>query len=329
MFERPEDRARRHRASVLASVALHGLLLWLLDTVELPQPEEEEVIQIALVARGTPGEAAGLVTAPEPPSTPPPSEPQPSPQPPTRSPRPQAPIAPPAPRGQRLAAVQPHPPSPPVPRSAPPAPLSFREWQRRRASPFLPLRTGSAAAVGGTAEGLDALTRTGRSRCEPPPHRELGLLYLLFDSSGSMNELRQAQALSCAQQYARAALAAGAQVVVVNFALSSTFSPPTRDMLDVQIALRAASDNRATILPTRDLQAFFDASVAADLVIVSDGMFRTTPDVLVWYSYFLELNPDNRGTMYTVGAPGHREAVGRLRNIGFDVYMYEQIQRTP
>ncbi|HHO50245.1 MAG TPA: hypothetical protein ENK18_05065 [Deltaproteobacteria bacterium] len=184
-------------------------------------------------------------------------------------------------------------------------------------------------AIGGTAEGVDGLTRAGRSRCEPPPHRRPELLYLLFDSSGSMNELRQAQALSCAQQYARAVLATGAPVVVVNFALDSTFSPPTHDMLDVQIALRAASDNRATVLPTRGLQSFFDPSIAADLVIVSDGIFRTTPDVLIWYSYFLELNPDNRGTMYTVGSPGHREAVGRLRDIGFDVYMYEQLHRGP
>ena len=172
-------------------------------------------------------------------------------------------------------------------------------------------------------------TATDETAADPPQGRQPDRVYLLFDTSGSMSTMLRSQALACAHQYASGALASGAEVVVGNFALGSTFSDPTRDLMDVEIALRGASDGRSTVLPTRELQPFLDQDpgAVADLVIISDGWFQTDRQVVVWYRYFLDLNPNNRGTMFTVGTPGHRAGTGPLRSLGFDVYMYEQIHR--
>ena len=41
-----------------------------------------------------------------------------------------------------------------------------------------------------------------------------------------------------------------------------------------------------------------------------------------WYSYFLEMSPDNRGYMYTLGTPGPASVTAALRGIGFEVFVY-------
>ena len=40
------------------------------------------------------------------------------------------------------------------------------------------------------------------------------------------------------------------------------------------------------------------------------------------YRYFLELNPENRGYLYTLGVPGHPAVTSAMRDIGFDIYVY-------
>jgi len=202
--------------------------------------------------------------------------------------------------------------------------MSFRDWQRQQRR-FLP---GARVIPGGGQGGADLISRQGRDKCEPLFPRHADLVLLLFDASGSLSEAMTAQALSCAQQAAKAALAVGAEVVVGTFARDLSLHPPTRDLSDVQVALRSATDRTATMLPARQLQSFLDRdpNAVVELVIVSDGWIPNTDEVLNWYRYFLELHPDNRGTMYTVGQQGHREAVDALRGIGFDVFQYDQIR---
>jgi hypothetical protein len=312
---RRRERIRnRHLAAWLGSLLLHALLLGLLALWPEPQPPPR-ILELSLVRPGE-GDEQGV---------PPPAEadpaqvaPRPSPMPPRPTPtRPApAPALPPSPA-----------PSPaPLPRPPQPQPpTSFRDWQRSRAA-FLP----TAEPIGeGGAQGDDLAQRRGRDRCVPAPHRRFDVLFLLFDASGSMTDMGRAQALSCAQQYAQAALDQGAHVIVGTFARDTIWSPPTRRLLDIQAGLRAAIDARHTALPTRELGALVDQAPGAisELVVVSDGWFVADNEVLVWYRYFLEVNPENRATMYTVGAPGHREAVRRLQGIGFDVFIYEQIRR--
>ena len=138
--------------------------------------------------------------------------------------------------------------------------------------------------------------REGRHRCTPPRERRVDVVFLLFDTSGSMTDARRAQALACAHQYAAQALDGNAAVVVASFANGVHISEPARQMLDVEIALRHVTDPTQTWLPTSQLQPLFDRfeDAAADLVIISDGWFITNGDALNWYQYFLELNPDNR-----------------------------------
>ncbi len=323
-FGAPEPGSTRRRISLLASVLVHAMLAWWVDPLPDPPPEDT-VLEVAFVRMAPPGPDGG----------PPPSEaqddaqPEPQPARPPPTPSPPASAVPPAPTGRRFAALDRGAQGTDTPNlRSDPTPRSFRDWQRNQ-------RAGAAWAPsipvgGGAADGQDLLTQRGRDRCEPPgPRRSPEVVYLLFDSSGSMSSVRQAQALSCAGQVAEAALEAGAEVVVANFARNVTFYPPSRRLFDIQAALRGGSDRTATVLPARQLQPFFDQrpGADADLVIVSDGWFETPRDVLIWYEYFLEMNTDNRGMMFTVGTPGAQVGVGPLRELGFDVYMYEQISR--
>jgi Mg-chelatase subunit ChlD len=206
-----------------------------------------------------------------------------------------------------------------------PAPSTFRDWQASRRAPFLTL--SAADVVSGSGPGG---ARKGVDRCDPPKGRRSELVYLLFDSSGSMTTTSGPNALTCAHQYAKGALEAGAEVLVVNFARESTFFEPTRSLFDVEVALRSGPDPTATNLPSQELQPFVDrrADAVADLVIVSDGIFDDS-QIRTWYGWFMELNPDNRGRMFTVGGAGARESVTALRSLGFDVYMYEPLAPPP
>jgi len=168
------------------------------------------------------------------------------------------------------------------------------------------------------------MTRNGRKKCAPAPNRAVERVYLLFDASGSMSDQLQAQALSCAQQYAKHAIDVGASVVIGNFAGQITLSEPTRDYMDVGFALRGGNDPTRTLLPGRELDRYFEQNpdLASDIVILSDGRIPNLREVMPWYSYFLELNQDNRGYMYTLGTPGPQSVTAALRQIGFEVFVY-------
>lgn len=311
-----ERRLRRVRNSYVAAALLHGVLYFLPDPRQTPEPPpKDERIELALVSSAPPAPDDGAQAAASP--TPQPPEPRPVPKVAAAKPVPSAPtgsVPLPSPRPEPVAPT----PQPPAP------PMSFREWQQRNRR-FLP---GARVVQGGGQGGDDLISRQGRDRCEPMFSRRADLVLLLFDASGSLSEAMTAQALSCAQQAAKAGLDQGAEVVVGTFARDVALHPPTRNLGDVQVALRAATDRTATTLPARELQHFLDRDPNArvELVIVSDGWIPNTDDVLNWYRYFLESNPDNRGTMYTVGQRGHREAVDALRSIGFDVFQYDQIR---
>lgn len=320
-FETPADRSRRRREiSFVASVLAHAAVLLAIDAWPEAPPEPRK-LEVELVRLGDPDREPGPPAAPETPDevqAAAAEKPRPRPRQRRTAPR-VAPdgVLPPAPE-----------PGPTVAPEAPPEPQSFAAFQRGRTSKYLPSGTPLGTG-GGRADGNGSLDVRGRDRCEPPPDRRFEVLYLLYDSSGSMSEIRRAQALSCAHQYARAAVEAGAEVVVGNFARGTTFVGPTRSMFDIEAALRSTSDSSATMLPSRELQPFLDRAPDADaeLVIISDGMFPSAPDVLVWYRYYFEMNRENRAAMYTVGTPGYRPSVQALRSIGFDVFMYEQIRR--
>jgi hypothetical protein len=318
VFEPPEvQRMKRMRTSYVLALLAHGALFFLGDPRQLPESEPDERIELALVSSAPPADDDGAAVAPpEPvqPQPPPPAPPQ------VAAVKP-APVAPDGMRPlptPRPVAPTPVPPAPPAP------PTSFRDWQRQQRR-YLP----SAPVVsGGGMDGTDMISRQGRDRCEPRYPQPVDVVYLLFDASGSLSETMTAQALSCAQQAAQAALRQGAVIVVGTFARDLQLSPPTTNYDDVQVALRAFTDRTATVLPARELQRYLDRAPGArsELVIVSDGWIPNTAEVLNWYRYFLELHPDNRGVMYTVGNRGHREAVDALRDIGFDVVQYDPIQ---
>ncbi|MEN0067688.1 MAG: hypothetical protein AAGA48_36505 [Myxococcota bacterium] len=298
----PTRAVERRWASLAASLALHlvGLLLSAVVWPPLEPPPPPEVVELALVAQGRPDAKSPPAPerAPDRPATPAPAP----------DPRP----APRAPTGDRP------PPAEPVPQP----PQSFAAWQAQRRSRYLPARSQYPQ---GAIDGRAPIHRPGRRRCDPPEARNAERVYLLFDTSGSMEGIGRSQALTCAQQYAKRALDAGAEIVVGNFARTVRFAEPTRNMLDVQLALRALNDPTATRLPGRELQAYFQQvpDVPADLVIISDGLVMTEREVLIWYRFFLEMHPENRGIMYTVGNRGARNAVTQLRGLGFDVHAYE------
>jgi hypothetical protein len=293
-----------------------------------PPPPPDKVLEVAFVSQGDePGE---LEAVPEPP------EPEP-PTPPTEAtdavaevaevaPQPQPVVQPPSPKppdvrfpALQAAADRPNRPTPSV--HAPQT--DFATWQRQRMAHVLPDHVPDPLA-GGAIDGTASIDTQGTDRCEPAENRSIGRLYLLFDSSGSMSSQRRAQALSCAQQYAQAAIDRGADVVVGNFANGSSFSEPTRDPTEVAFAIRADTDPRRTVLPSRELNPFFDdqPNATADLVILSDGEIENLRSVLPWYRYFLEMTPGNRGYLYTLGFPARPEPAAMLREIGFEIYVY-------
>jgi len=298
-------------ASYAASALVHlvgAVLLWWAGPLNPPPPEEKR-ISIELVAQGR-GPQQHAAMAVQPPSAPP-SQPTPV------RPRPKAP---PAPRGTVPLPLPVDPSPAPVP--APVSPVqspttSFRDWQAARMD-GVPLPSGGRG-------GTDLVSSKGKDRCEPA--RASDLVILLYDASGSMADTRRAQGIHCARQYAQGAIARGAQVVVGSFGLTSAFSPPTRDVSDIDFALRAQVDARGTVLPARELFPWIDNAQGKvmDLVIVSDGYIPPSREVVDAYSYFLDLHPQNRGVMYTVGQPGQRAIENELRDLGFDVFVYQQL----
>lgn len=300
------------RASLFASLLLHaGLLYW---SEWWPEEKGEEIlIELALVAPGSPGNQN--------------SEPEISPHPETPiaakpTPRPAAPKA--APMGRRAPAPEPAPakPAPAPANPTPTPPQSFQDWQRSRRSAMF----GGFRPSAGALNGHDAITRHGRDRCEPLRTRDVDIVIVLYDASGSLTPMGKSQALSCGTQAARHAIEAGGKVVVGTFANGAFFTEPTDDFFEVQAALRTFVDPRGSVLPARQLDRYLSPDKVAELVIVSDGWVEISTESLIWYRYFLEMNRENRGRMFTVGNPGRREAVHKLRNIGFDVYMYSQIR---
>lgn len=308
----------RFRASLVVSVALHAALVAMIGQIRLPPPEPPPPRMLELELRSHGPRPADVSGDPAPPDEvpPEPTPPKVQPQPP-KPPQP-APAPPPAPEG----AVAPAP-------RAPEPPKTFAEYRQQRFARFEgSLRELSKVSPGGGApDARDTTTNPGRDRCEPPETRRPQVVYLLFDSSGSMDSIQRREALTCARQYAKASLESGALVVVGNFAGTSTFAPPTRDLTDIEFALRSGTNPRATLIPSRELDRFVDANprVLADLVIVSDGYISNYRDALNWYRYFLELNPDNRGLMFTIRTPGPREVVDAFQDIGFEVHIYRML----
>lgn len=180
---------------------------------------------------------------------------------------------------------------------------------------------------GGDREARDRLTSHGKDRCEPGRSRVVDVVYLLYDSSGSMDSHRQRQALTCAHQYARASLDRGASIVVVNFAGQTVLNQPTRHMTEVEFALRGGVNPRATILPSRELNPFVDGypGAKADLVVISDGFIPNYKQALPWYRYFLDAHAENRATLFTVGSLGHPDVIRAFRETGFEVYIYQVV----
>ncbi|MCB9686301.1 MAG: VWA domain-containing protein [Alphaproteobacteria bacterium] len=317
----PRQRRRQDRrlAPIFAivSLSLHAALLVLLrNPWPPPPPHESKIMELAMIREGDgPEEGVEAPAPPSAPQTPVPPSPRtpPTPRPPSATPVPAPAIAaPPAPMGTV---------SPPTP--APPT--SFRDWRRSHARQAY---TPEPVGRGGSPYGTDLAQRIGRDRCEPVPDRRADLVVLLFDASGSMDGNGRAQALSCAQQYVVAAMGQGARVVVGAFGRDVVFSEPTTDLLDIQAALRSAVDASQTVLPTRELSRIMESAPGAsvDLVVVSDGWFAPTPEVVNWYRYFMSMNAENRGTMYTVASPGAQQAVQELRLLGFDVFEYRQMR---
>ncbi len=303
-------RAPRHERGVfrvpfIVSALLHALLL-VFSPPDRPDPPKERIMELALVQRGD-GNAPSAATAA--------AETRPTPKQQSKA----VETTPPAPQGVRPKAPESTPQAPPA------TPSTFAEWSQNQRSAVPSMAT--LPADGGGQRGRDLSSSRGRKKCAPFHQRRVDVVYLLFDSSGSMSPMRHSQALGCAHQYAKAAMDSGAWVIVGNFAASTHFSQPTRNMTDVEIALRGPSDARATILPTKGLGRLFDHNPRAvgDMVIVSDGYIINYNDLLPSYRYFLELNPNNRGYMYTVGSPGHPAVTRALEEIGFDVYIYQTL----
>ncbi|MCB9674752.1 MAG: hypothetical protein H6737_06520 [Alphaproteobacteria bacterium] len=316
-------RPRPIAVAALLSLFVHALGAVGLAQVHLAERTEPRVLQVAFVSHGeqegdkeagptepvepTPADAPVAAARPSPKTSPAPVAPQP------------VEVGPELPevRFPALARAA-KAPAKPVPVEAT---KDFASWQKARMAHVMPSRIPDG---GGSPDGTAAVDSEGTDRCVPAPGRQVERLYLLFDSSGSMSDQLRAQALSCAQQYASAVIDGGGVVVVGNFARAAKFFPATRSMTDVAFALREDADPRATVLPSRELNPFFDQDpgARADLVILSDGYIPNFRDVLPWYRYFVELDPENRGYLYTLGAKGHPEVTEALRRIGFDIYVY-------
>lgn len=321
-FER-EPPSRFWTTGVL-SLALHGIGAYGLTTLpDRPLPKEPETLRIQLISQGEPAEddqTSAPDVAKAAPETTKPVEAPPTPAPPTPKPTPAPTPAPPA---ETVAAPSPLgtlPMQRPTRPTAPSPPTSFAQFRQRRMSSFVP----NTFQTFGGHRGTDRSHNNDRDRCEPFPHRRLQRLYLLYDTSGSMVGQLEDQALRCAHQYASAALEQGADVVVGNFAGYTTLFPPTRDRTTIGAALRDDNDHTATVLPSTELYRYFDQdpTMVSDLVILSDGYIPNIDGVAASYSYFLDLNADNRGYLYTLGAKAHPQVTDQMQDLGFDVYVY-------
>lgn len=321
--KRARDAAHRRVRLVLAglaSLSVHGAVGLALAWVPARQAPVDRVLTVSFVSQGEkpgrhaiePGrqETSATATPPVPPSPRPPV-----PMPPSGG-TPDGPTLPEI-RFPGLARAQQGQPQRDVRQGA----QAFESWQTARMAGLIP---DALEDPGGERTGTAVVTTHGMERCEPVSGRRVDGLYLLFDASGSMSETLLAQALACAQQYAEAAVARGGYVVVGTFARTSRFSPPTRDLTEVAFALRATTDPTATILPSRELGTYFEAQRPAhtDLVILSDGMIPNLREVLPWYRYYLELDPENRAYLFTLGSPGHPDVTAALRDIGFEIVVY-------
>jgi hypothetical protein len=216
-------------------------------------------------------------------------------------------------------------PSVQQPESAtPPNQTSFAAWQaaKRKRLPGLSKQMSSMVGLGG--EGRDFVRARGTEKCTPRSGRTPDLVYLLMDSSGSMNEAWRSQALTCAHQYVEAALASGALVSIGNFADRTTFTKPSRDPVAIGAMLRSRDNGRGTLLPSRQLGPLLDtyASLEADMVVLSDGGLVNYADVMHWYRYFLDLHEGNRGYLYTVGYEAPGEVTRAFEMSGFEIFVY-------
>lgn len=311
---------------LILSLVAHAMGAAVLSRFEMPEPEPETVLEVAFVSR-----------------SPEPRGPEPTPQPAAEpSPQPSQ-----APRTAPKARARPEPAQPaptidaPVPpeiefaalyaaaQNRPRQPLDlldrsegFVSWEQRRSDAGIPEHL--RARAGGLPDGDAVIDSEGVDRCQPAEGRAVDRLYLLFDSSGSMSSDLRNRALSCAQQYAGAVIDAGGDVVVGNFAGTTVFQSSTRNPTDVAFALRAENDARATLLPSKRLNPFFDEApgAVADLVILSDGIIPNLRDVAPWYRYFLRMHPENRGYLYTLGTRAPPDVAAALRRIGFEIRIY-------
>jgi hypothetical protein len=311
------------RSAGLVSVLVHLLAVMYLPSYTRTPKEPDAVVELTLLAEPAPGENAGGSDVPEPVVT------QAAEAPPPQKPAPQRPAKAPSAVKAPVSEVEPtlQTPEPVAAAPAPPRPTTFSGWQsaRHRSLPGLGPRLPIGTGRGG--RGQDLVRSRGTKQCLPRGGQLPEVVYLLIDSSGSMNGDWQAQAISCAHQYIKAAMAGGASIAIGNFADQSTFTAPTRDMVDIGIALRGRSNGRGTALPAAQLGAVFEpqAGLHADLVILSDGVLPNYRDAMPWYEYFLDLNSENRGYLYTVGSEGPKEVTHAFENAGFEVYVYRII----
>ena len=320
---RSERRDVRLRALV-AALVLHTLGVMALDRwVPEREPSHEEPIVLSLMATGnTDAEADALAAEDEvveeaPVTTPSPTPPQPQPTPRPTPVMPAAIEAPPVKEAPMGTA--------PMSQPTPAPPTSFAQWQRSRFNRFsAPRATGTTRDPRG-AIGPDRATSRGVQRCEPDVSVRADIVYLLFDSSGSMSRWRKDLAVSCAQQYAKASLDRGARVAVANFADATSVTLPSHDLTTVGAALRDTSQGNGTRLPTSELRELFatQGTGRAELVIVSDGYLPNVQQALPWYQYFLETNPDNRGYLYTIRQGGAADVTQAFTGIGFRVLIYD------
>jgi hypothetical protein len=310
------------RWAMVISIVLHGLGVAYVKIEPSQPPPPDKVVELTFLSRAAeadvPDEALGgnnAAEAVQTPPAPPPSSPT------TPNPR-TSPSAPQAPRSDFEPSL-PEPAPTTAPSSSSPR-MSFRDWQasRNRGLPGLQPRSLSTQQRGDG--GRDLTNSRGTKQCTPRGQRVPEVVFVLIDSSGSMDKERQDQAISCAQQYAQAALDLGAMVGVGNFADQASFTKPTRDLMEIGAALRSRANGQGTLLPSTQLGGLIDRHVGqrADLVIVSDGYLPNYREAMPWYSYFLKLGEDNRGYLYTVGYDPPREVSDAFVTIGFGVYVY-------
>jgi hypothetical protein len=327
---------------MLVSMVVHSLVVTFVE-IEKPQPPpKDEPVELTLLAEPVPGEEGGgdvdATVAPEPAASPPPTPSKKKAQERVRK-------APEVPQLAKLAdmaladaspdaevvetpAEQPVPPTPPTEAQPNTTPrMSFSSWMAEQSKGIPGLGAHAPRLEHGGGVGRDRVRSRGTKQCVPTADRMPEIVYLLIDSSGSMTADWRAQAISCAHQYARAAMAHGAKVAVGNFADRATFTEPTDDMTELGAALRLRSNGQGTTLPAAQLGPLFDSyvSLPADLVVLSDGALPNYREAMPWYQYFLDINSNNRGYLYTVGFEGPREVTAAFESWGFEVFVYRII----